>query len=478
MILAVRKKNRYLVVCFLKCQVLQWLIGRPQLSHNNFANLFVAFILFNVAVFAFIMAPGIANVHPEVVVWWSLLCGAALVLWVQNCHADPGWIRPQTIFPQSHLVGDDPMAGFDADQPVESQMAHHEALVQGLDDQKGDASLLKMEMEQTKLNYQRQLITQAKKRLVESGGSSRSGASASYGSGAGSGGETELQPLLDGRSGTQLERAAAVLQEREGAAGEEVGRARVEHLLADGGGEYLILLDKGDFKQICVVCRARRRMRSHHCKDCGRCVDRLDHHCPWIDNCVGLGNQREFFLFIATLLCVIATFYYASMMYFADVVWPLLTHGSIFGLFHAIATGALGPEVHTLLVLAASVFNMVWLAFVGALVARHLAYMSMNITTFEVLVRPSHVQRRFPKSKGRFWFLQGWTMVECAQRIVCYWTLNTDRDAADFAGGGGASRGDSFVVPPGAAGGDAGGGGALGGGPPAYVNVTQSNGAV
>jgi len=459
MMLAVRKKNRYLVVNFLKCQVLQWTIGRPQLSHNNFANLFVCFIAFNIGVFAFIMAPGIANYHPGVVVCWALLCGLSLVLWVENCFADPGWIRPRTIYPQHHLLGSDPTAGFDAEQPVESQMAHHDALAQDLHGiPSGDASLVKMEMEQNKLNYQRQLITQAKKRLSESAPARP--AAGGYGE--------EAQPLMDSRAGAQLDRAAVVLREREGAAGEEVGRARVERLLAEGGGEYLTLLDKGDFKQICVVCRARRRMRSHHCKDCGRCVDRLDHHCPWIDNCVGLGNQRAFFCFIAVLLGVITCFYYASMLYFVDVVWPLLSEGSFFGLFHAIATGALGPEFCTVLVLTASIFNMVWLAFVGALVARHTAYMAMNVTTFEVLVRPSHVQRRFPKHKGRFWFMHGWDPAECAQRIVAYWTLDTSRDAADFSGAS-PSAGDSFTVPAGAPGGGGHPGpGAIRGGSPSY----------
>merc|ERR1719456_1465464 len=59
--LAQRKKNRYLVMCFYKCQVFFHLFGRPHLSHNHFANLFVAFIAFNVFVFLFILAPGIVE---------------------------------------------------------------------------------------------------------------------------------------------------------------------------------------------------------------------------------------------------------------------------------------------------------------------------------------------------------------------------------------------------------------------------------
>jgi len=446
--LAMRKKNRYLVMTFHKCQVLQFLIGRPHVSHNHFANLFVCFMAFNILVFAFVVAPGIADTRPEAVLCWSLLASGSLVLWVHNCTADPGWIRPKTIFPQHHLIGDDPAAAFDAGQPVESQMVHYEAISQDLagSDAFGSASeLMRMELEQNKLNYQRQLIAEARKSLRSTDSPTRSlSGSLGYAAAAGTGG-TELQPLINSNENfAQLERAALALREKEGAAGESIGRARVERLLGQGCGEYLTLLEKGDFKQVCVVCRARRKMRSHHCKECGRCVDRLDHHCPWIDNCVGLGNQRSFFCFIASLLGVIAGFYYCVMLYATDSVLPALSHSSLAGFVETVASGSFGQELWPLVVLAASAFNLVWLAFVGALVARHSAYMAVNVTTYEVLVRPAHVQRRFPKGKGRFWFLQGFSPVDSFQHCLAYWTLDTERDAADFLG---MTAQDSFVAP-------------------------------
>lgn len=38
--------------------------------------------------------------------------------------------------------------------------------------------------------------------------------------------------------------------------------------------------------------------RAHHCKACKMCVLKYDHHCPWINQCVGLGNERYFILFM------------------------------------------------------------------------------------------------------------------------------------------------------------------------------------
>merc|ERR1712203_1282203 len=115
-------------------------------------------------------------------------------------------------------------------------------------------------------------------------------------------------------------------------------------------------------------------------------------------------------------------------------------------LVHALTSGSLGPELRPIVVIASVVFNLIWFAFVGALVARHTAYMAGNITTYEVLVRPAHVQRRFPKNRGRFWFLQGCDPFSSVSHCFNYWTLSTQTDTTDFMGTVGPSE-DSFVNP-------------------------------
>jgi hypothetical protein len=50
----------------------------------------------------------------------------------------------------------------------------------------------------------------------------------------------------------------------------------------------------------CDVCLVPRVARSMHCMVCRRCVARMDHHCVWINNCVGYGNQARFFSFLVS----------------------------------------------------------------------------------------------------------------------------------------------------------------------------------
>jgi len=46
----------------------------------------------------------------------------------------------------------------------------------------------------------------------------------------------------------------------------------------------------------CEKCRNYKPDRAHHCQHCGKCTLRMDHHCPWIMNCVGINNIKQFYL--------------------------------------------------------------------------------------------------------------------------------------------------------------------------------------
>ncbi|KAL5032423.1 hypothetical protein BDV3_000992 [Batrachochytrium dendrobatidis] len=61
----------------------------------------------------------------------------------------------------------------------------------------------------------------------------------------------------------------------------------------------------------CRKCTLPKPARAHHCTICKRCIMKMDHHCPWIHNCVGIFNHEYFYLFL--VYTTVATTYFSCL---------------------------------------------------------------------------------------------------------------------------------------------------------------------
>jgi len=69
----------------------------------------------------------------------------------------------------------------------------------------------------------------------------------------------------------------------------------------------------------CKSCYTVRPFDAHHCKVCHFCILEQDHHCPWINNCVGIFNKKYFILF--NFYAFISVIYFSCIYYYYTIYY-------------------------------------------------------------------------------------------------------------------------------------------------------------
>ncbi|EGR33872.1 hypothetical protein IMG5_033890, partial [Ichthyophthirius multifiliis] len=49
-----------------------------------------------------------------------------------------------------------------------------------------------------------------------------------------------------------------------------------------------------EYRQCKKCINVMKPPRTHHCSQCKTCILKMDHHCQWVDNCIGFYNYKYF----------------------------------------------------------------------------------------------------------------------------------------------------------------------------------------
>ena len=90
----------------------------------------------------------------------------------------------------------------------------------------------------------------------------------------------------------------------------------------DDGGDASLGMQTVVTSKWCTSCRIFRPPRCSHCRACNNCIDGLDHHCVFLNACIGRRNYTTFYAFLSHLLALLLTGMVGSVLHLYYLAVP------------------------------------------------------------------------------------------------------------------------------------------------------------